>query len=255
MSASEDNLTVEKVFLLREKYHGIETNEYIDDVKKLARGVPLAYVIGWIPFLNTKIFLDSHPLIPRSETEFWVEKAITTLSKNARAIRVLDLFAGSGCIGVAVLHHIPNSRVDFGELEVRHMTTIQKNIAGNNIDPARTQLFETNVWSNINDTYDVVFANPPYLAKSRIDRVEVSVGTFEPSEALFADEDGFLLIRETLEGLTLHLNPGGILYLEHEPEHEQTLKMVAEERGFEVNSYPDQFEITRFSTLTLRTSR
>lgn len=255
MNKLDKNLSVEKVFLLREKYHGIETKEYLDDVEKLLTGMPLAYVIGWVPFLNTKIFLDSHPLIPRSETEFWVEKAIIDISKRKNPVHALDLFAGSGCVGVAVLHHIPNSRVDFGELEARHVPTIQKNIATNNIDPTRAHVFETNVWSAVNDTYDVVLANPPYLAESRISRIEESVHTFEPSEALFADEDGFALLRGTIEDLASHLNPQGILYLEHEPEHAQLLKGVAKEHGFEAKSYQDQFKITRFSTLIQEVSR
>ena len=103
-------MTQEQHWLLKEKYHGEKTDGFFADCKRLALGEPLAYLIGWTPFLNTKIWLDSHPLIPRPETEFWVERAITSMRENAQdtlgflaePAKVLDLCAGSGCIGVAM---------------------------------------------------------------------------------------------------------------------------------------------------------
>ena len=59
--------------LLREKYGGVPSPAFEEDRKRLAFGEPLAYVIGWIPFLDLRIYLDSHPLVPRPETEWWTE--------------------------------------------------------------------------------------------------------------------------------------------------------------------------------------
>jgi release factor glutamine methyltransferase len=94
--------------LLQDKYNGIQTPEFETDVKRLESGEPLAYVIGWQPFCGTKIFLDSHPLIPRPETEYLVNKIITELS-DKQNLKILDLCAGSGCIGVALLQALPCS--------------------------------------------------------------------------------------------------------------------------------------------------
>ena len=66
-------------WLLNEKYHGEKTSAFFTDCVRLETGEPLAYVIGHIPFLDCTIYLDSRPLIPRVETEFWVEKLITTI--------------------------------------------------------------------------------------------------------------------------------------------------------------------------------
>ena len=68
-------------WLLAEKYHGKKTAGFFADCERLAAGEPLAYIIGHAPFLNCQIWLDSRPLIPRPETEFWVENAITELRK------------------------------------------------------------------------------------------------------------------------------------------------------------------------------
>lgn len=175
------------------------------------------YARGWIPFLGAKIFLDSRPLIPRVETEYWVEKAIertAMLYHSTQPVSILDLFAGSGCIGIAVLKHVPGTTVDFGDIEPRHFPTITKSLAANSIDPARARIIETDVYSNIDKRYDLILANPPYLAHGA--NLDPSLA-FEPSEALFAGDGGFALIDATVRGMREHLNLRGQLWLEHDP--------------------------------------
>lgn len=69
-------MTRDEQWLLEEKYGGKEIAAFEEDRKRLAKGEPLGYVIGWQPFLGLKIHLDSHPLIPRPETEWWVEQLL-----------------------------------------------------------------------------------------------------------------------------------------------------------------------------------
>jgi release factor glutamine methyltransferase len=112
-------LSKEERQLLDEKYAGNAAAEgFKDDRKRLAAGEPLAYVIGWQPFLGLKIYLDSRPLIPRPETEWWTEELIKHLNERFgdAPFRLLDLCAGSGAIGIAVLAMMPGARVSFGEL-------------------------------------------------------------------------------------------------------------------------------------------
>jgi release factor glutamine methyltransferase len=162
---------------------------------------------------------------------------------------MLDLFAGSGCIGIAVLTHVPNAAVDFGELESKHLATIQKNIEVNNIDLKRTKIIETDVYSTISDTYDFILANPPYLSPSRIERIQDSVLSHEPHNALFADEEGFALIRRTLEGVPAHLNPGGHVWVEHEPEHSASIKELTQHLGASAQTMCDQYGVERYSVI------
>lgn len=206
------------------------------------------YLIGWKPFLDCRIFLDSRPMIPANETEYWVEQALSEIRPDAS---ILDLFAGSGAIGVAILKHLPETRVDFGELDAAHFPTIRKNIHENGIDEARTNVIQTDVWSGINGTYDYVLTNPPYVARERIERVEPTVLDYEPHLALFAEEEGFALIRRTVEGAREHLNPGGVIYIEHEPEHAEAIAALAKEKRFSVETRPDQYNVSRYSVLKL----
>lgn len=250
------NREVEKEFLLREKYNGVKNSEYEADTTRIDDGEPLAYVIGFVPFLDCKIFLDSRPLIPRPETEYWVECAIQEvlgarfqLLGGRKTIKILDLFAGSGCVGVALLKHTSETQVDFGEIDTNHFPTIEKNIRENNIDEKRTNIIHTDVWSGITKKYDLVCANPPYLSESRLHLIEPSVLGHEPRRALFADEDGFALIRKMVAEAESFLEPHGTLYIEHEPEHAQPLKECAEGRGFTVETKQDQYGVLRYSIL------
>lgn len=118
----------EREWLLQEKYQGKECPAFFRDLKKLESGIPLAYVIGWVDFLGAKIGLESKPLIPRVETEWWVERMIHDSRFRIQETNVLDIFAGSGCIGIAILKNVPGTRVDFAEKSAKHAKQIEKNL-------------------------------------------------------------------------------------------------------------------------------
>ena len=73
----------DQAWLLEEKYSGEKSVAFFADCKRMALGEPLGYLIGHAPFLKTTIYLDSRPLIPRPETEFWTEKAIAEIKEYA----------------------------------------------------------------------------------------------------------------------------------------------------------------------------
>ncbi len=222
---------------------------YPDSTSKFSNSpIPDAYTKGWVPFLDCRILLDSKPLIPRPETEWWCEKAIGEICKRAKP-RVLDLFSGSGCIGIAVLKHVPDAIVDFGELDTRHLATIKKNIGVNITDRSRSRIIQTDVWNAVSDTYDFVLANPPYLTLGRRERIQDSVIEHEPLTALFADDDGFALIQSTLQGAPAHLNPGGRAWIEHEPEHTTRVRNSAQSIGLLASTHRDQYGQERYSVI------
>lgn len=181
-------------WLKREKYKGEEVGLRVakSDFARLKKGEPIDYVIGWKEFLGCKIDLSARPLIPREETEFWVESAIRDLkatSYQLKALRVLDLFSGSGCIGFAILKHVPNAKVTFGDLH-----------------PINKRTIKTNIFSNIKGKFDVIFANPPYIPTQK-SKVQKSVKDWEPKSALYAGEDGLAIIKKFLKQAKDHLNP------------------------------------------------
>jgi release factor glutamine methyltransferase len=207
------------------------------------------YAKGFVPFLDCTIFLDSHPLIPRPETEFWTEKAIGEIKKLPSA-HVLDLFAGSGAVGVAVLKHVPSAHVDFGEIAEAHLPVILKSIKENGIGEERSRVLQTDVYSAVEGRYDFILANPPYIARDA-DDVDDSVRALEPHEALYADDGGFALIEKTIAGAKAHLAEKGALYIEHRPEQAERIGKSARQNGLKAESFPDQYGVIRYSVLRI----
>lgn len=250
----------EEAWLLKEKYHGEKSAAFFADCKRLMLGEPLAYLIGFVPFLDCRIYLDSRPLIPRPETEYWVAKAITAISDNtslpldptlAKPLHFLDLCAGSGCMGVAIAKAFPTALVDFGELDAHHLPTIQKNLQENGIAETRCHIAHTNIFSHLPHTYDFILANPPYI-DATLKRTDESVITHEPYVALFGGEGGLDVITQIITDAPRHLSLGGQLWLEHEPEQSTAILNLGSTHGFSVTTHTDQFATLRYSVLVLQ---
>lgn len=206
----------DRAHLARDKYDGDASRITRSDEQRLANGEPLAYVIGWVPFLHTRIRLDSHPLIPRVETEWWTERLIERLKERFgdSPFHLLDLCAGSGCIGIAVLHALPNSRVTFAELVPEHIQSIYRSLGDNGIDPARASLFAGNLFNALPERtrFDVIATNPPYIPSDRT--LPESVIAHEPHEALFGGTEGTDLIALIARHAPDYLTAGGELWME-----------------------------------------
>lgn len=257
----------ENSWLLAEKYRGEKTADFLTDVARLESGEPLAYIIGYIPFLDCTIHLDSKPLIPRPETEYWVEQAIQTLDSHPRkdlgrtlasgtapaptlSLRVLDLCAGSGAIGIAVAKNIHNAHVTFGEIDPKHLSTIFKNLEINNIPCTRYKSFQSDLFKNITGQFDFILTNPPYIDQ-KANTVESSVEKFEPHLALFGGEAGMELITEIITESRSHLTPTGQLWLEHEPSQVDAIAALAKQCNFFCVTHLDQYKTPRYSVLAM----
>ncbi|MDR3546742.1 MAG: peptide chain release factor N(5)-glutamine methyltransferase [Candidatus Pacebacteria bacterium] len=212
--------------IIRDKYNGNADVDLVKDMERLAAGEPLAYIIGWIPFLGLKISLEpvtpdeevkagapeARPLIPRPETEWWTEKLIDHLqyrfgahgTSPERPFQLLDLCAGSGAIGLAILSHLPNAYVTFGELNSAHTALIRHNLTLNNLDANRADIRTSDLFENLKDErFDIIATNPPYIPDTRA--LDDNVTRYEPSEALFSGSDGLTLIRRILKEAPQHL--------------------------------------------------
>lgn len=218
---------------MREKYGGDRDAKGVAvDTARLQAGEPLAYVIGNIPFLGLIIHLDSRPLIPRPETEWWTEllieriKEILIYHNDSMPIPVLDLCAGSGTVGLAVLKHCPSAQVSFGELIPEHAHTIQKNIERNALDASHAEIRTGNLFEPYaKKKFDLIASNPPYIPEARA--LDAGVTAYEPREALFGGEDGLNVIRKIIKEAPSHLNEGGELWVECDVENIKEAKALA----------------------------
>jgi release factor glutamine methyltransferase len=216
--------------LIREKYAGDETAPGVSaDLARLAAGEPLAYVIGTIPFLGLSLSLDSHPLIPRPETEWWTEELAQQIGTHR--VSVLDLCAGSGAIGLALLKLCPNAHVTFSELVPEHAKVIEKNIVENGLDASRAVIRTGDLFAPFShERFDVIATNPPYIPQVRA--LDASVIAFEPKEALFAGDDGMDVISRIIDDAREHLSDTGELWMECDIENIAAAKELLLDKGY-----------------------
>ncbi len=215
--------------LLSEKYQNELTKKAQRDIEKLKKGEPLDYLIGFINFLGCRIDLSKRPFIPRVETEFWVGKLVRSYQKQAPAhLKCLDIFAGSGCLGIAVLSRIPGARVDFSEKSLKFLRQVKINLELNKISQKRYHLIKSDIFSEIRGKYDLILANPPYVPWRQKDLVQESVWRFEPKSAIFGGLDGLSHIRSFLEEAKKYLKPKGKIYLEFGFDQRIKLKTLLE---------------------------
>jgi release factor glutamine methyltransferase len=187
---------------------------------------PLEYIRGFAEFLGCKIDLSlpagrqvKRPLIPRPETEFWVEKAIASINKNSRVfsvrqkhdLKILDIFCGSGCIGLAIVRHVKNAKVTFAD-KYKYIDT--------------PNFIRSDLFSNIKGKFDYIFANPPYVATKWKHKVQKSVLEYEPHSALFAGPDGLFYIKKFLKQAKRFLRPNGKIFMEFSPEQKEEIESL-----------------------------
>lgn len=230
--------------LLREKYHGNrETEGFAEDMARLASGEPLAYVIGHIPFLGLSIGLTSRPLIPRPETEWWTEKLAAYI--GTRTLRVLDVCAGSGAIGLSLLQHCPNVEVSFGEISEMDVHQICENLEQNKLDAARAKVRQSDLFEAFSkERFDLIATNPPYIPEGRT--LPESVSNYEPSGALYAGADGLAVIRRIMSEAPRYLSPNGELWMECDIENIEGAATLAKEAGAaRTKIHTDQYDRPR----------
>lgn len=241
-------------WLLKEKYRGRPNIKFKKDIERLKAGEPLDYVIGFTEFLGCKINLSKNPLIPRTETEYWVQKTIENSSLNFNGRRnqetkFLDIFAGSGCIGVTILKHIKNSNVIFIEKDKKFLEQIEINCRINKIPPNRYKIIQSDIFNNSslykrslsqehsffkggNRKFDYIFANPPYIAKNRKIKIQKSVLKYEPRMALFGGKDGLFYIKKFLAQAKNFLNPKGKVFMEFDRVQKKEIEKLLKKYGY-----------------------
>lgn len=154
-------------------------------------GEPVAYLIGEWEFYGLPLDISESVLIPRPDTEVLVEQALFRL-QNVAEPRILDLCAGSGCVGLALAKHLPGSRVVLGELDEGALRICRQNIRRNDLT-GRVVSLQMNALekppAHLGE-FDAIVSNPPYIPNGDIAGLDVSVRDYEPHLALKGGEDG-----------------------------------------------------------------
>ena len=184
-------------------------------VERRMAGEPVAYLIGEWEFYGLPLDISRDVLIPRADTEVLAEQAIAYI-RTLGDCRVLDLCAGSGCVGLAIASQCPQARVVLGELDDGALKICRQNIRRNNLSarvmPVQMDAREKPARSL--GEFHCIVGNPPYIPAADIAGLEVSVRDYEPRLALDGGADGLDFYRVISEQWKEALVPGGRLYFE-----------------------------------------
>ncbi len=195
-----------------------------------------------IKFINCKIDYKDQVFQPRIETEFWVGKEIKNLENRKKKIEILDIFAGTGCIGIAILKNIKNANVNFVDISDVAIKQIKINLKLNNISKERYKIYKSNLFEKLKgERYDFIFANPPYVALDRISEVQKEVLEKDPHISLFAGKDGMDYIRKFFIQIKEYLKSNGKIFLEFDPFQKKKIKEILEKEKFKFIFKKDQF--------------
>ena len=171
-------------------------NKLKEGIKQLERGIPPQYIVGNVNFYGNIINVDKRVLIPRFETELLVEKAIKYINKkynNPTKINILDIGTGSGCIAITLKKEL-NSNVSGIDISPDALEVAKKNANQNNV---QINFYQSDIFSNVKDTFDVIISNPPYIKET--EEIMDIVKNNEPHLALYAKNNGLYFYEEILK--------------------------------------------------------
>lgn len=216
-------------------------------------GEPVAYLIGEWEFYGLPLDISPEVLIPRPDTEILVQQLIED-AKALEEVRILDLCAGSGCIGLAAASQLPKSRVVLGEYSEGALKVCRQNIRRNGLSgrviPVRMDALEKPE-RNYGEFHCIV-SNPPYIPHGDIAGLDESVRDYEPILALDGGEDGLDFYRAISEKWKDNLLPGGRLYFEVGIGQADSVLRIMRSQGFgDIQIVKDLHDIPRvvFGTL------
>jgi release factor glutamine methyltransferase len=206
--------------------HAAAAERFARMVARRVRGEPLAYLVRGQEFFSLPLRVSPAVLIPRPETELLVEEALAHCPSGERRA-VLDLGAGSGAIACALKRERPELDVTAADVSAAALTVARANAERLGLD---VRFVASNWFAALaGERFDLIVCNPPYVAAD--DRAFTELA-FEPRLALDGGADGLDSLRAVLGGARAHLQPGGLLLLEHGHDQRAQLAEMAAATGW-----------------------
>lgn len=173
---------------------------------------PAPYLTGEAWFAGQPFHVDEHTLVPRSPiAELIAQRFEPWIGQEPQSI--LDLCAGSGCIGIACAHAFPEAQVDLGELDAGALAVIERNIARHHVE-AQVRVAAGDLFAPlVGQRYDLIVTNPPYVPELEWTQLAPEY-RHEPKMALVSGSDGMDIVARILREAPAHLNEDGWLVCE-----------------------------------------
>ena len=202
----------------KKNYLTCEQLDSIDTItERLKKNEPVQYVLGEAWFAGMKFKVNKNVLIPRPETEELVDWIVKEAAGHEpRAVSILDVGTGSGCIPITIKKKLPQATVSAIDVCSEALFTATENAIElkAEVEFLLLDFLDEEKWKELAQ-YDIIVSNPPYVKQSEINTMHERVKEFEPHLALFVpDEDALLFYKKLADFSLKHLKPGGSLFVE-----------------------------------------
>ncbi len=205
--------------------------DYFKAIKRLINGEPIQHITHQQEFMKLSFFVNEDVLIPRPDTEILVEEVIK-IAKKIKAKNILDMCTGSGAIAVSLAKYLDNVEITAVDISTKTLNVAKKNAKNNEVENKIT-FIESNLFENIvNEKYDIIVSNPPYIKKDVIKTLNKEVQK-EPKIALDGGYDGLDFYRKITHQSEEYLKFNGYLCFEiGYDQKKDVIKIINDERKF-----------------------
>ena len=235
-----------EIILNKNTIFSAEQRKILDSfIEKLKIHMPIQYILGKTEFYGLEFIVNQSVLIPRPETEELVEWILNSVHDNSN-LKLLDIGTGSGCIAIGLKNNLTQSQITAFDISEEALLIAQKNAELNNL---KINFEQVDILKNLNlnEKWDVIVSNPPYIPENEKIEISQNVLDFEPHLALFVPEfDPLVFYKKIADFGKAHLNENGSLFFEiHYTKANQIIELLKSLGYFEIELRKDIYKNDR----------
>lgn len=189
-----------------------QAEDFLAYIERRKNGEPIAYLTGKKEFWSLTFDVSPDVLIPREDSECLIEAALARRASTER-LAILDLGTGSGCLLCALLRAFKTSEAIGVDQSSNAISVAEKNAERLGFSD-RASFRQSDWFSGVTGEFDLIIANPPYIAEEKRETLPVDVAAYEPGSALFAGAGGLDAFRAILGDAPSHLSKDGLIIFE-----------------------------------------
>ena len=225
---------------LSEKLSKENEEKYFSLIEKhIKEDVPLSHLVGFEYFYDRKFKVTKDVLSPRMETEELIYKVVEYVKATKKNnLKILDLCTGSGIIAITLKKELDQFSIDVlaSDISEEAIKVAKENAQSHD---ATIKFVKSDIFNNIDDKFDIIVSNPPYIDRKDEVTMQDNVLKYDPHLALFAEEEGMFFYRKIIEQANDYLNDNGVIFFEIGHDQKDKIIKLADINGYYAEVYKD----------------
>ena len=225
---------------LSEKLSKENEEKYFSLIEKhIKEDVPLSHLVCFEYFYDRKFKVTKDVLSPRMETEELIYKVVEYVKATKKNnLKILDLCTGSGIIAITLKKELDQFSIDVMASDIsQEAIKVAKENA--QFHYSTIKFIQSDIFDNIDDKFDVIVSNPPYIDRKDKVTMQDNVLKYDPHLALFAEEEGMYFYRKIIEQANNYLNDNGVIFFEIGYDQKEKIIKLADMNGYSAEVYKD----------------